>query len=78
MNDCIQFLAGLNSCLFVCVEVLWPRQPNGACQVWSFYLPTLLLGRLRPLGCLFVLFRLYADFNKLSVISRWCLDLAGS
>ena len=33
---------------FVCVEVLWPSQPNGLCRAWSVYLTTLLLGRLSP------------------------------
>ena len=32
---------------FVCVEALWPSQPNG---VMSFYLTTHLLGRLSPLS----------------------------
>ena len=36
---------------FVCVEVLWPSQPNGVSQARSVYLTTLLLGRLSPLSC---------------------------
>ena len=41
---------GTNTCLFVCVEVLWPSQPMGSCRAWSVYLITLLLGRLSPLS----------------------------
>ena len=37
-------------CLFVCVEVLRPSQPNGSCRARSVYLTTRLLGRLSPLS----------------------------
>ena len=30
---------------FVCVEVLWPSQPNGPCWAWSVYLTTLFIGQ---------------------------------
>ena len=33
-------------CLFVCVEVLWPSQPNGVMSSAVSYLTTRLLGRL--------------------------------
>ena len=36
--------------LFVCVEVLWPSQPNGVMSSVVSYLTTLLLGRLSPLS----------------------------
>ena len=35
---------------FVCVEVLWPSQPNGVIPAQSVYLITCLLGRLSPLS----------------------------
>ena len=58
----------------VCVEVYGPVNPMGSCQAQSVYLITFLLGRL----CLFVWVGLNVAFNNLSVISRRCLDVAGS
>ena len=39
--------------IWVCLFVLWfycPVNPMGSCRVWSVYLTTRLLGRLRPLS----------------------------